>query len=42
MREYRAVNPWRGVTAVVLIAAATVIAALYGIMAVVILNKNEH
>jgi hypothetical protein len=41
LREYRVFNPWRGVAVVALVTAAAVIAALYGVMAVLILNK-EH
>jgi hypothetical protein len=42
MREYRQINPWRGVTAVALVAAATIVAVLYGIMAVLVLNRDRH
>lgn len=41
LRKYSLSNPWRGVTAVALVAAGAAIAALYGIMAVLVLNKER-
>ena len=41
MRELRLFNPWRGVTAAALVAAAAVIAVVYGVMAVMLLRDRR-
>ena len=41
MRVYRA-NPWRGVTAIALVAAEAAISVVYGVMAVLVLNPRQH
>ncbi|MBC8585921.1 hypothetical protein [Youxingia wuxianensis] len=41
-RDYSTVSSWRGIAAVVFVAAATMIAAVFGVMAMLIMNKDPR
>ena len=40
MKVYRTMGHWRGIAAIVMITAGALVAALYGVMAAVILRED--